>query len=208
MYTVVPEKKEVFEADAESRVSPLPATFSYSDARAAGLSKRALYRLRDEGSIEVIGRGLYRRSDAALADLGLLSVAARSPLATLCLATALARHGLSDAIPPAPDVALPRGTRAPATEAMIQWHFFARDTFDIGRGVLALDQETAIGLYSAERSIIDAFRTRGTQGHELANEALRRWLRRPKTQPSELLLLAHQFPRAEEPLRTSLELLL
>lgn len=195
-------------ADNDNQKSSLPATFSYSEARAAGLGKRALYRLRDEGSIELIGRGLYRRADAELADLGLLSVAARSTLATLCLATALARHGLSDAIPPAPDVALPRGTRAPATEASIQWHFFSRDTFDIGREELPLDRETSIGLYSAERSIIDAFRTRGTEGHELANEALRRWLRRPKTQPSELLLLARRFPRAEEPLRTSLELLL
>ncbi len=195
-------------ATDESQMLALPATFSYSDARAAGLSKRAVYRLRDEGSIKRIGRGLYRRSDAALSDLDLLAVAARSSLATLCLATALARHGLSDTIPPAPDVALPRGTRAPATEAMVQWHFFARDTFDLGREMLSLDQETAIGLYSAERSIVDAFRTRGTEGHELANEALRRWLRRPKAQPSELLLLAHQFPRAEEPIRTSLELLL
>ncbi len=36
-----------------------------------------------------------------------------------------------------------------------------------------------IGLYGAERTIIDAFRTRDMNGPEQANEALKRWLCRP-----------------------------
>ena len=189
-------------------VAKLPETFTYAQARSAGLSKHGLYRLRDEGRIEVLGRGVYRRSDATLADSQLLEIAKRAPRATLCLATALAKHGLSDEIPSAPDVALPRGTRTPATSAPVQWHLFDAATFAVGRQALPLDADTSIGLYSAERSIVDAFRTRGHHGHELAHDALKRWLRRPAAHPSALLKVAAHFPRSMTPIRKALEILL
>jgi predicted transcriptional regulator of viral defense system len=186
----------------------LPATFSYSDARAAGLSKHALYRLRDTGRIEALHRGLYRRTDAPLADLDLLEAALRAPRATLCLTTALARHGLTDPIPDAIDLALPRRTRHPAFGPAVRWHSFDPETFDFGRTTLDLDGETAIGLYSPERCIIDAFRLRGHDGPEPAYEALRRWLRTPGAQPAQLLALAQHFSRTETPIRHALQILL
>jgi predicted transcriptional regulator of viral defense system len=85
----------------EERLRTLDPVFSYARARRAGLSKRAIYRLRDQGLIEPVGRGIYRRADAPPADLDLLEIVARAPRATLCLATALARHGLCDLIPAA-----------------------------------------------------------------------------------------------------------
>lgn len=189
-------------------VGQLPVTFSYTQARAAGMSKYGLYRLRDAGVLEVLGRGLYRRTDGPPADVGLIAVAVRAPAATVCLSTALARYGLSDDIPAATDIALPRGTRRPAVPAAVVWHAFDPDTFTLGRDFLDLDGTTTIGLYSAERSIIDAFRTRGTEGHELAYEALRRWLRRPGSQPAQLVRMAAAFPRVSTPLRAALEILL
>jgi hypothetical protein len=186
----------------------LPDTFTYQDARALGLSKRALYEMRDAGEIEPVSRGLYRRRNAEIAHEDLLEIVHRIPEATLCLGTALSRHHLSDEIAAAPDIAIPRGTRVPATRARARWHTFAPTTFDLGRERLALDATTSIGLYTAERSIVDAFRLRGREGHEAANEALRRWLRRPGSQPSRLLALAAHFPRASTPLRQALEVLL
>lgn len=186
----------------------LPDTFTAARARTSGLSRRRLYTLRDHGLIEPLARGLYRRRDAPAADLDLIAAARKAPLATLCLATALARHGLTDAIPTANDIAIPRGTRRPAIHAPIQWHSFDQETFEIGRELIDLDDATSIGLYSAERSIIDAFRTRGLEGHELGYEALRRWLRRRGSQPGELLDLAGRLPRAIGPLRHALEVLL
>ena len=49
----------------DSILAGLPATFSYTDARAAGLSDRRLYALRDAGLIEPLGRGLFQRAEAA-----------------------------------------------------------------------------------------------------------------------------------------------
>ncbi|MGW0228696.1 type IV toxin-antitoxin system AbiEi family antitoxin domain-containing protein [Actinopolymorpha singaporensis] len=186
----------------------LPATFTYSEARAGGLSDRRLYALRDAGDIEQLGRGLFRRVDAAAeGDPDLLEIAYRAPQATLCLTTALAQHGLSDVIPARIDVALPRGRRPPRVEAPVSWHAFAPNTFTIGRDELALTAQTSIGLYSPERCIIDVFRLRHVEGPEVAVEALRRWLRRRGAQPATLLRVAQSFPQAEPALRDTLEIL-
>ena len=186
----------------------LADTFSYSEARAAGLTTHRLYQLRDSGIIERIDRGLYRRSDADIGDLDLIAVASRIPSATMCLGTALAHHDLSDAIPMRTDIAIPRGHRRPATPTTIQWHFFDVQTFEIGRETIALSDDLRIGMYSPERCIVDAFRMRGIEGHEQAYEALRRWLRRRGALPGKLLTMAQQFPRAATPLRLALDAML
>lgn len=130
--------------------------------------------MRDTGIIEQLGRGLFRRVDSAGdADPGLLEIAYRAPQATLCLNPALARHGLSDAIPARIDVALPRGQRRPRTQAPVTWHTFAADTFDLGRHELQLAPEMSIGLYSEERCIIDWFRLRPCRPSNRAVQASR-----------------------------------
>jgi hypothetical protein len=193
-----------------SSVDPLldlPEVFTYTDAKRRGLSDRRLYALRDLEEVEQLGRGLFRRTDV-VADPDLLEIAYRAPDATLCLATMLARHGLSDEIPAEIDVALPRGRRLPSVTAPVRWHRFDRHTFSIGREELAVG-ELRMGLYSAERSICDAFRLRHLQGSEQAVEALKRWLRRHGSQPSMLLRIAKRFgPRAETPIRETLQILL
>lgn len=196
------------ERTAEDVLAGLPATFSYTQARANGLSERRLYAMRDAGVLEQLGRGLFHRSDSEDADPDLLEIASRASLATLCLTTALARHGLSDAIPARIDVALPRGQRHPRTQAPVAWHAFATATFDVGREQLPLTRQTSIGLYSPQRCIIDAFRLRHQEGPETAVEALRRWLRRRGSQPGTLLEMAAAFPKAEPALRAALEILL
>ncbi len=188
--------------------SELPELFSYMDARRHGLSDRQIRRLSAEGAIEKIGRGLFSTTTLD-ADPDLIEVAFRSERATICLTSALARHDLADEIPASIDLTLPRGTRAPATSAPITWHQFDPKTFDLGRVDLDVGAGYRIGLYSAERSICDAFRLRHLEGSEQAVEALKRWLRRPGTQPSQLLALSAEMgPRATEPIRSALQILL
>jgi hypothetical protein len=194
---------------ADAILTGLPAAFSYSQARAHGLSDRRLYALRDAGLIEQLGRGLFQRADAAEhGDPDLIEIAWRAPRATLCLTTALARHGLTDVIAARIDAALPRGHRHPATAAPVSWHAFAADTFDIGREELPLTEQISIGLYDPKRCIIDAFRLRHLEGPEPAVEALRRWLRQRGSQPAQLLAIARAFTKAEPALRSALEILL
>jgi hypothetical protein len=195
----------------------LPAAFSTSAALDAGLTRPLLDRLVRDGDLERLGRGLFLRSVYADGmDTDLVEIAVRAPSATICLTSALARHGLTDEIPAAVDIALPREHWQPRVAARVAWHRFAEDSFTIGRHDLQLTDPSGaaaagpltIGLYSAERSIIDAFRTRGTTGFDLATDALRRWLRDPTHQPADLLTLCEHWPRTLTALRTALEILL
>ena len=68
----------------------LPDTFRYSEALEQ-ISERQLRRLLADGRITAVSRGLYRKSDW-LGDDGLIEIAAKSPQATICLRSALARH--------------------------------------------------------------------------------------------------------------------
>jgi predicted transcriptional regulator of viral defense system len=200
---------------AHQRLGSLPQTFTYSQAqRLGGLSDRQLRRLLDEGVIEALSRGLYRRTagspegnGAEPPDIDLLEIAARTPRATLCLTSALARHALTDAIPARIDIAIPRGNHRPALSAPVAWHTFDRPTFDIGRDQQPAGDGFRIGIYTAERSIIDAFRLSYLEGPELGIEALKRWLRLPGATASSLMSMARRFPKAERSLREALTIL-
>ncbi|HYZ53845.1 MAG TPA: hypothetical protein VE733_10180 [Streptosporangiaceae bacterium] len=120
----------------------------------------------------------------------------------------MARHGLIDAIPPAIDIAIPRGSTRPALRAPCRLHQFDPRTFELGRDSLDVGARRPLGLYSAERSIIDAIRLRHREGSDIAWEALRRWLNRPGRSPAQLIEFARQFPRAEPAVRRALEILL
>lgn len=145
--------------------------------------------------------------DDAGVDWDLVEAARRRRDATVCLASALAHHELTDEIPAGLDVAIPRGSRIPAGGGSIVWHSFDRDTFGVGRvEVLIPGSDLRIGLYSAERSIVDAFRLRGEVGYELARDALKEWLRRGG-KPARLVELALVLPRAKAPTLAALEAL-
>ena len=183
-------------------------TFTYGEAKRAGVGDRRLYALRDTGEILGLGGGVYRWADAPPADFDLIEIAERVPRATLCLETALARHGLIDAIPTAIDIAIPRGSTRPSLKAPSRIHQFDPRTFDLGRDALEVGARRPIGLYSAGRSLVDVVRLRHLEGSEVAWEALRRWLDRPGRRPAELIELAREFPQAEPALRRALEVLL
>jgi hypothetical protein len=182
-------------------------TLTPATAKRRGLSRSGLYRAAQEGRLERIARGIYLPSDAAAADWDWIEAATRRPRATICLISALAHHDLTDAIPAALDIAIPRGTRIPAGSSSIAWHSFDKATFDLGREeipILGTDQ--LIGLYSPERSIADAFRLRGEIGYELARNALKEWLRRGG-KPAHLIVFATTLPRAKTPILTALDAL-
>ena len=118
-----------------------------------------------------------------------------------------AHYDLTDTIPAALDVAIPRGSRTPAGTGAIAWHQFNRATFAIGREQITIPgSDQTIGMYSAERSIADAFRLRGEVGYELARDALREWLRRGG-KPARLIEIAARLPRAKSPVLQALEML-
>lgn len=187
----------------------LASAFTLDDARASGLRKDQVYEMLNHGEIERIGRGVYVRLGAIDPSWTTLAAAtAMQSAATLCLTSALVHHELSDAIPFATDIALPRGTRAPAGFEHAAWHRFDAGTFGTGREALDAGGGLTVAVYSAERTIVDCFRLMHQEGSDVAYAALRRWLRRPGSSPSGLLRVAASFPKALPRLRAALEALL
>ena len=194
--------------EALERLGPV---FRWREARSAGLSDPALHRLLVEGRLERISHGLYLQVDTEFADgadLDLVVVAAANATSTLCLTSALVRHDLTDEVPMLIDVAVPRSARLPKVSAPVRWHRFAPATFELGRDVIALGSGYTIGLYSPERSIVDAYRLRHLEGDELGREALKAWLQQRGSQPSNLLEVAAPFPKAVGRLREDMRVLL
>lgn len=180
-------------------------TLTPKQAERLGMSKSGLYRAAQDGRFERIARGIYRDAGAPAADWDWIEAATRRPDATICLTSALAHYDLTDAIPRALDIALPRGSRIPSSEAAIEWHLFDRETFDLGRTEIEIPGSALrIGIYSPERCIADAFRLRGAVGYELGRDAMREWLRRGG-KPARLMEIASQLPRSKGPLLRTLE---
>jgi hypothetical protein len=74
----------------------------------------------------------------------------------------------------------------------------------IGRGLFG-----ASGLHADPDLIEIAFRLRHQEGYELANEALKRWLRQSRTPAAELLAMATKLgPKAAGPVRSTPQILL
>ncbi|HJF13977.1 MAG TPA: hypothetical protein K8V32_04130 [Enteractinococcus helveticum] len=123
------------------------------------------------------------------------------------MTSALAYYDLTDAIPTTLDIAIPRGARIPAGNTSIAWHSFDRDTFNVGRHEIPIPgTDMVIGIYSAERSITDAFRLRGDLGYDLGRDALKEWLRQGG-KPARLIQVASRLPRAKRPIQQALEYL-
>lgn len=187
----------------------LPDLLRHAALEQAGISRHRLEVLLRMGVYEQIAPGSFIRTGAVDdTEAALMSIAARRPDATLCLLSALAIHDLTDEIPAATDVALPRGShRLTVQHAPIAWHFFDQRTFGIGREEHSLTDDRSIGLYSPERTLVDVFRLRHTWGTDLATGALKRWLRRPESSTGVLMEMARKFPAARPALQATLEVL-
>ena len=194
---------------AELETESLPGLVRYQNLASHGLTRHEFDRLLQADEYERIAPGLFLRTDTTDDTTAAhMAIAAKRPEATLCLLSAASIHDLTDEIPPNNNIAIPRGTYEPATAPItVTWHHFDVPTFDVGRTRLTLPGDAAIGLYSAERTIVDLFRLRHDWGSDLAVEALKRWIRRGGSSPAALLAMARSFPKGYPALRNALEIL-
>lgn len=182
--------------------------FKAGDATNAGVHWRDLYALRDEGALVEVSRGVFRFADAEMTlYLDLVTVSKRSPRGTICLNSALSYWDLTDEVPAEVHLAVPRGSRRPSIGyPPTRIHVFAASTFDLGREKHCLDSGEEILIYSPERCVVDAMRLRNQVGTDVAYEALRRYLRRPKASQGNLLRLARRL-RSGGPMQDALQVL-
>jgi predicted transcriptional regulator of viral defense system len=183
--------------------------FSVSDAVDAGASRRTLYRLREHGALEAPAPGVLQLPGAGMGLLSNLAVvSARVPGGTICLNSALSYWDLTDEIPDAVHIAVPRGAHRPIIEEpFTKVHVFDAETFELERQQGRTDADEPFWIYSPERSVVDALRMSRWVGRDVGLHALRRYMTRPRPNPARLTELARELGGAAS-LRPALEALL
>ena len=177
------------------------------DAIHLGVHPETLYRMRDSGELETLGRGLYRLSDLPpLGNPDLVTVGMKVPSGVICLISALAFHELTTQIPHEVYIALPRGAEPPRLDhPPIRAFWFTKRAFEFGVEVHKLDG-AQVRTYSAEKTVADCFKYRNKIGMDTAREALKLYLERRKKN-LETLLEAAEVCRVSKVMRPYLEAL-
>lgn len=170
-------------------VTTLPPTFTTKVARRLGVHPRDLYAWRDSGQIIELSRGVFRRSDAALASYpDVLAVTHRAPRAIVCCLSAASMHDLTDELPVSVHIAVPKHTYVPKINYPPTTVFqFDRDTFELGLSTAEAAPGEPIRVYDVARTVVDLMRLRHRFGEPIAYSALRRFLVRPDARPALVL---------------------
>ena len=153
----------------------------------AGITATTVSRMERAGEVVRLARGLYQLPDAALdAQQSLAEEARLVPKGVICLASALALHGLNDQMPPKVWIAIGRKAWRPRLAyPPIRIARFSDEL--LGRGVERRKiAGTSVPVFSVARTVADLFRYRRTVGDALAIAGLRGALRRRKATVSEI----------------------
>jgi predicted transcriptional regulator of viral defense system len=162
---------------------------------AAGLTRDQLRSLLRSGSIERIGRGLYRLADVdATEDYSVAMACARVPQSIVCLLTALRVHGIGTQSPPQVWLAIPHKARVPRlAEVRLRLVRFSGPAWTLGVEETTFERVPG-RITSPARTIADCFRFERLVGPEAAMEALQDALRRRKVTVAELSRVEDVLP--------------
>lgn len=167
-------------------VSDLGGTARTSEILAADVHPRDLYAARDAGDLVEVTRGVFRLADLPLTEPDLVAVATRMPKAVLCLVTALHLHGLTQEIPRAVHVALPRGVHpARLHHPPLEVYHFSASSYSAGVEDREVDG-VAVRVTIPAKSVADAFKFRSRVGLESAIDALKQALAARAATPAEI----------------------
>jgi len=183
--------------------------FRVREAVDAGIPRHQIYRLRDEGALVMLSRGVMQSVDSDPAmNTEFAALAARVPEGTICLSSGLAYWDLSDELPASIDLAVPRGAHWPKIDMpATRLHRFAAETFRLERLAQQTDAREPFWIYSAPRCIVDAMRLPHVVGRDVALAALSRYMRHPGADPLRLTAIGRQVG-GERRVREALEVIL
>ncbi len=176
-----------------------------SEAIKYGISRYTLYKMRDNGVLEKISRGIYRLVDLPpISNLDLVTVSLRFPKAVVCLISALSFHEITTQIPHQVSVAVPRDARMPSHDyPPVHAYKFSAEAFESGIERHQIDG-VVVQIYSAEKTLADCFKYRNKLGMDVVLEALKLYRSQKKFNMDKLLKYA-RVCRVEKIMKPYLE---
>lgn len=158
-----------------------------SEFKAAGVTAATIGRMREDGDVIRLGRGLYQLPDAPLdVNHSLAEAAKRVPKGVVCLTSALAFHELTDQLPRSVWLAIGKNDWSPTNDETSLRIVRFTDK------LLKEDVETAsiegvpVKVFGVAKTIADCFRHRRSVGQSVALEGLQEALRQRKATPAEI----------------------
>ena len=178
-----------------------------STAIALGIPQHILYRMVKDGKLVREAPGIYRLKESApLGNSDLVQISLRVPRSVICLISALYFHDLTTQIPHQVHFALPRDVKTPKIEyPPIKVFHFSPKPYQAGIQEHIMDG-VRVKIYDREKTIADCFKFRERIGTDVALEALRDYLRQPRSDVS-LLMKYARIDRVEKIIRPYLEAL-
>lgn len=175
------------------------------DLEEHGLAREHLRRLREQGFVEQIGRGLYMPSDAEIPEQqSLVEAAKRVPQGVVCLLSALRFHGLTTQNPFEVWLALDRKARLPKVGSPpLRFVRFSGPALSEGIEEHRL-QGGSVRIYSSAKTVADCFKYRNKIGLDIAVEALTDYVRQESANLDDLWRFA-KICRVSNILRPYLE---
>lgn len=169
--------------------------FRANQLDAAGLTRHQLPSLVRAGSVERVGRGLYRVAEVEPTEYYSLAMAcARVPDSIVCLLSALRVHGIGSQAPAEVWLAIPHKARAPRLRDMrLRIVRFSGPAWVLGVHETEFESVPA-SITSPARTVVDCFRFERLVGPEVAMEALQDALRQRKVTIAELSRFAEVLP--------------
>lgn len=149
-----------------------------------GVHPRDLYKLRDEGRIVQLSRGVYRLAEMdELNQSNLAAVAARVPDGVICLISALSFHEITTQIPHEVYLAIPRRKQSPRIDfPPVRAFHFSDETISAGVEIHDLGGIEA-KVFSRGKTIADCFKFRNRIGLDVAIEGLKMYLKGNGSRP-------------------------
>lgn len=153
-----------------------------AEAIKLGIHPAYLYKLRDEGILEALGRGVFRlvsMPDFSKPDLVLVSK--RIPQGVICLISALSYYELTTQIPHFVYVALPRSSRLPQSSyPPLRCFWYSKAAYEAGVETILVNG-FPVKIYSVEKTLADCLKFRKKIGMDVVLEALKEYWRKGRT---------------------------
>ncbi len=159
-----------------------------SEAIEKGITRYMLYKLRDEGVVESVSKGIYRLTELpSFTNPDLVAVSMRFPQGIICLISALSFHEITTQIPHAISIAIESDTRIPKLDyPPIETHKFSSTSYHAGVEEHQIDK-VMVKVYNPEKTIADCFKFRNQIGMDIVLESLKLYKTRFKFNASKLI---------------------
>lgn len=153
-----------------------------AEAIKLGIHPTYLYRLRDAGILESLGRGVFRLASMPdFSEPDLVLATKRIPQGIICLISALSYYELTTQIPHFIYVALPRTSRLPrAGYPPLRCFWYSKDAYKAGITTISVNG-FPVKIYNIEKTLADCLKFRQKIGMDVVLEALKEYWRRGQT---------------------------